>query len=82
MEKALPVLACTDPNTDMGEIISKNKFGWWVESNNVDSFNIMVDSLCNLDQETLSLFGMNARNYLEKHYTVVSTYNTIMKHFV
>lgn len=82
MEKSIPILACTDPNTDMGEIISENKFGWWVESNNVDSFNTMVDSLCNLDQEVLSQFGSNARNYLEEHYTVESTYKTIMKHFV
>lgn len=82
MEKAIPVLACTDPNTDMGEIISENEFGWWVESNNVESFNTMVDSLCNLDQEMLSQFGLNARNYLEEHYTVEGTYNTIMKHFV
>jgi len=82
MEKAKPILACTDPNTDMGEIISENRFGWWVESNNVDSFNAMVDSLCNLDKETLSLFGVSARNYLEEHYTVESTYNIIMKHFI
>lgn len=82
MEKSIPVLACTDPNTDMGEIISENRFGWWVESNDIDSFNAMIDALCNLDQETLSLFGMNARNYLEEHYTVEGTYNTIMKHFV
>ena len=82
MEKAIPVLACTDPNTDMGEIISENRIGWWVESNSVESFTTMVESLCNLDKETLSLFGMNARKYLEEHYTVESTYNTIMKHFV
>jgi glycosyltransferase involved in cell wall biosynthesis len=81
MEKSIPVLACTDPNTDMGKIITENRFGWWVESNNIDSFNNLVDTLCNLDQETLSQFGMNARAYLTEHYTVESTYNTIMKHF-
>jgi glycosyltransferase involved in cell wall biosynthesis len=81
MEKSIPVLACTDPNTDMGKIITENRFGWWVESNNVDSFNNLVETLCNLDQKTLSQFGMNARTYLEEHYTVENTYKTIMKHF-
>jgi glycosyltransferase involved in cell wall biosynthesis len=65
----------------MGKIITENRFGWWVESNNVDSFNNLVETLCNLDQKTLSQFGMNARTYLEEHYTVENTYKTIMKHF-
>ena len=38
MAAKLPVLACTDPNTDIGKLIIEGKFGWWCESNDVDVF--------------------------------------------
>ncbi|MDP3386729.1 MAG: glycosyltransferase family 4 protein [Eubacteriales bacterium] len=82
MEQSMPVLACTDKNTDMGEIITKGNFGWWCESNEVHNFTALVDTICSLNSEVLARLGNNARTYLENHYTVEHTYNTIMKHFV
>ena len=29
MEKSIPILACTDKNTDLGKIITEGNFGWW-----------------------------------------------------
>ena len=34
MQAGIPVLACTDRNTDIGEIVVSNGFGWWCESKN------------------------------------------------
>lgn len=38
MQAKLPVLACTDPNTDVGKVITEGGFGWWCESNDPDKF--------------------------------------------
>lgn len=81
MEKSIPILACTDKNTDMGEIITQSRFGWWCESKDVQEFTELVDTICSLSSEILSIMGNNARTYLENNYTVEHTYNTIMKHF-
>ena len=32
MQVKLPVLAVTDPNTDVGKVIVDGEFGWWCES--------------------------------------------------
>lgn len=81
MEKFKPILACTDKNTDIGELITKGNFGWWCESKDIHDFTILVDTICSLDFNSLALKGNNARTYLENNYTVKHTYNTIMKHF-
>lgn len=38
MQTKLPVLAATDPNTDIGKVIIDGGFGWWCESNNSNAF--------------------------------------------
>lgn len=38
MQARLPVLACTDPNTDIGQVITEGGFGWWCESNDPAAF--------------------------------------------
>lgn len=81
MEKSIPILACTDGSTDMGEIITQGNFGWWCESKNVHDFTTLVDTICSLDSESLALKDNNARTFLENNYTVGHTYKTIMKHF-
>lgn len=35
----MPVLAATDINTDIGEVIEEGQFGYWCESNDVEQFN-------------------------------------------
>ena len=41
MQAKLPVLAVTDPNTDIGKVITVGGFGWWVESNDAELFSVM-----------------------------------------
>ena len=38
MQAKVPVLACTDPNTDIGKVIEEGGFGWWCESNDAVAF--------------------------------------------
>lgn len=42
MQAKLPVLAVTDPNTDIGKVITEGGFGWWCESNNLVSFKKVI----------------------------------------
>lgn len=42
MTAKLPVLACTDPNTDIGKIIIDGEFGWWCNSNDLKEFHECV----------------------------------------
>lgn len=79
MQASLPVLAATDSNTDIGEVIEEGQFGYWCESTNVNIFNKHVQNLC--DEELRLQLGKNARTYLEKNYTANHSYEIIMNHF-
>lgn len=79
MQASMPVLAATDRNTDIGEIIEEGKFGYWCESSDLEKFNELLEAFSNL--EDLKVMGRNAREYLEAHYTTKISYNIIMKHF-
>lgn len=79
MQASIPILAATDSNTDIGEVIEEGQFGYWCESTNVNIFNQHVQNLC--DEELRLQLGKNARTYLEEHYTVKHSYEIIMNHF-
>lgn len=81
MEYAIPVLACTDKNTDVGKVIEDGGFGWWCESNDSEGFLRLIDNICISDTK-LSEYGSNARQYLEDNYTAEKSYEIIMKHFM
>lgn len=75
MQAKLPVLACTDPNTDIGKIIVDGGFGWWCESNDLQAFKNIVKKIMTLD---LDLLGQNGFEYLDCKYSVCDTYKTII----
>lgn len=79
MQAGIPVLAVTDPNTDIGKIIAAGGFGWWCESNDVKAFCERVNAVCKND-----LMDMNEKEiqYLESHYSVEKGYEIILKHFI
>ena len=79
MQASMPVLAATDPHTDVGEIIEGGEFGCWCESNDVKQFNKCISKLCN--EDTRVKLGENARHYLENNYTSKHSYDIIMSHF-
>ena len=78
MQAKIPVLACTDPNTDIGKVITEGSFGWWCESNSIQGFTKIVDNICSSDLKAL---GDNAYRVLNEKYSVSESYNTIIKHF-
>lgn len=79
MQAKMPVLACTDKNTDVGKIIESGNFGWWCESNDEVYFTQKVDEAIKSD---LSVLGENAFSYLSKHYNVDSSYEIISNCFL
>eukprot|EP00130_Batrachochytrium_dendrobatidis_P008414 XP_006683289.1 hypothetical protein BATDEDRAFT_93055 [Batrachochytrium dendrobatidis JAM81] len=79
MQASMPVLAATDTNTDIGQVIEHGEFGLWCMSNDVEEFNKKVQQLC--DKELRQRMGENARNYLEENYTAKHSYEIIMNHF-
>lgn len=74
MQAGLPVLACTDPNTDVGQVIVDGGFGWWCESNDTEAFARAVKGAIASDCAEM---GQNAFDYLCANYTVEKAYNVI-----
>lgn len=76
MQARLPVLACTDPNTDVGKVITDGGFGWWCESNDTAAFSGCVDAALRSD---LPAMGNTGYRYLNEHYTAEICCDIIMK---
>ena len=76
MQAGLPVLACTDPNTDIGTVITKGGFGWWCESDDVKAFTEIVNSAVNTDTTEQK---RNAEKYMADHYSVEIAYDRIIE---
>lgn len=79
MQAKIPVIACTDPNTDVGEVITEGGFGCWCESNNVNAFSECVDKFTKND---LSAMREREFAYLENNYNVERAYGIVMSHIV
>ncbi|EJQ64910.1 glycosyltransferase family 4 protein [Bacillus mycoides] len=79
MQASMPILAATDINTDIGEIIEDGGFGLWCESSDSESFSEKLNQMCN--RELRKSMGINARRYLEANYTARNSYEIIMNHF-
>ena len=78
MEKGIPVLSCTDPNTDIGDIIESNNFGWKCYSNNSDIFKKIVLNISELDRNRIEKFGQNGYDFLKNNYLCKNTMQCIL----
>lgn len=78
MQAGLPVLACTDPNTDIGKVIVNGGFGWWCESNDAVAFSACVRQALTADRAEME---QREAAYLYDHYTVAKAYTTIMRSY-
>lgn len=78
MQAKIPVLTCTDVNTDIGDIVVNGRFGWKCYSNDIKGFERCVDEALKSDFVEM---GNNAKEYLENNYNVKQGYEIIMKHF-
>ena len=75
MQNAMPVLACTDPNSDVGIIAEENGYGWHCESNDPNNFKNVCDQAVNAE---LTLMKQNSLNFFLDHYTTEKSYNIII----
>ena len=76
MQARLPVLCCTDPNTDVGDVCAGGGFGWKCLSSDVSAVRAAVDSACAADRAAM---GAKGYEYLLAHYTAEQGYRIIMK---
>lgn len=74
MQAKLPVLACTDPNTDVGKVIVEGGFGWWCESNSTQAFQHSIEKVM---QSNLPEMGEAAMKYLTQHYSEKNSYAAV-----
>lgn len=80
LEYKMPVLCATDPNTDIGRLAKENGYGFWCESNNVQSFTSLVDKYtCHPD--IIPVMGQKGYDFLCNNYLTKHTYQAIMRHF-
>ena len=70
IQAKIPVLAVTDCNTDIGEVIVNNNIGCWCESNNVDNFTSALESILQLENANF--------DKLAKEYSTKNSYEIIM----
>lgn len=78
MEGKMPVLAATDPNTDVGTVIEEGEFGYWCESTDSEKFVRLMNRFS--DYSGRHKMGENAYQFLINHYDVSRTYQIIISH--
>lgn len=74
MQAGLPVLCCTDQNTDIGKVCVEGGFGMKCFSNDPASFTACVEQMSHAD---LNAMGSAARKYLKKNYSAEIAYKQI-----
>lgn len=75
MQAGLPILACTDENTDVGKVITDGGFGWWCKSERPELFENVIQSICCRE---LKKMGQRAFEYLKNNYDVEHSYRMIV----
>lgn len=79
LKERIPVLVCTDINTDIGKIAMDNEFGLYSVSDNEKDF---ASNVVKLTDKRLRLrLGENGYKFLLNNYTVEKSYEIIMGHF-
>ena len=76
LEMKIPVIAATDVNTDIGDVIEQANCGYKVTAGNQNEMQTKLKTILNDD---LQILGDNAEKLLLKKYTVDKSYHLIMK---
>lgn len=80
MEYGKPVLALTDPNTDIKELILKNDYGYCANSGSLEDIIANIEKLKN--DNNLKEMGLNGRRYLEENFNVKKSVEILESHFI
>ena len=81
LENRMPVICCTDVNTDIGKIAQENGYGYWCESRNPVEFTILINKIL-AKPGRIKDMGERGYKYLCQNYLVQNTYDAIMQHFL
>ena len=76
MQKTMPVIACTDPISDVGKVMEAGGFGLWCESDDPEKFLWAVQSMCQADLDEM---GAKGADYLKAHYNVQKVGDLILE---
>lgn len=76
LEMKMPVIAATDPNTDIGDIIEDANCGYKVIAGDQAEMQLKLKNLSNVDLQTL---GNNGYGLLQKEYLVDKSYSLIIE---
>jgi len=76
MNYSLPIFACTDSNTDIGEVLSEGDFGCSVRENNLALYSSSLNRL--IKTQDLIKMGQNSKKFLEEKYCTSLAYNQII----
>lgn len=79
IDKKMPVILATDPNTDMGHIAEENGFGKSCLSNDKNAFTQIINFFVT-HPEQMKIMGEKGYEYMKKNYLVEHTYGAIIKH--
>lgn len=79
MENSLPILAATDGNTDIKDVLLESDSGLWCESTDVNEFIKHANNLSK-DKTIREQMGLNGRTYLEDNYDIRKTVDILLKH--
>ena len=74
IEMKKPVIASTDVNTDIGEVIETAGCGYWIESGDIDAIQNKITQLC---EDDLIAMGEKGWDLLQREYLVERSYNLI-----
>lgn len=77
LEMKIPVIAATDPNTDIGDVIENAHCGYKVIAGNQIEMQTKLNKL--LNEDNLQELGNNAETLLKKEYLVDRSYNLIIE---
>lgn len=76
LEMKMPVIAATDPNTDIGDVIQKNICGFKVISGDNEAMQMAISNIVS-NEEQFNIMKENAWNLLQKEYLVERSYKLI-----
>ena len=78
LEMRMPVLAVTDPHSDVGDVVENAACGYKVIAGDMEKMNERIDALVEqLDKD--NELGRNAWQLLQREYLVARSYDTIMR---
>jgi glycosyltransferase involved in cell wall biosynthesis len=77
LEIKIPVIASTDPNTDIGDILERNKCGYKVLAGDILNMYKVIDEICS-DEDKYNQMREKAWSLLQREYKVENSYELII----